>query len=71
MHEDGSKKHRKFSPSQAGKQIVNQIKNRGIQDKDETDESDESDESVLEETVHSPNERASHEPVIPAANTNA
>ena len=64
IHEDGSKKHRKFSPNQAGKSIINQIKNRGIPGKDDTDtDESESDESVLEETVHSQGDTTGHEPV--------
>ena len=64
INEDGSKKNRKFSPNQAGKSIINQIKNRGIPGKDETDtDESESDESVLEETVHSHDGTTGHEPV--------
>ena len=73
LHEDGSKRNRKFSPSQAGKSIINQIKNRGIQGKEESDDSDDSetDESVLEEAVHSPNDKTGPEPVNAAANSDA
>ena len=72
LHDDGSKKHRKFSPNQAGRSIISQIKNRGIQGKQETDKDDsETDESVLEEAVHSPNDLTGHEPVNPAANLDA
>ena len=69
LQDDSSKKHRKFSPNQAGKSIISQIKNRGIPGNDESDEDDsETDESVLEEVVHSPKDQTGHEPVTSAAN---
>ena len=62
--EDGLKKVRKFSPNQAGKSIVRQIKNRGMKTDESTETSStesDSDESVLEETALPTNgeERAS------------
>ena len=73
VHEDSTKKQRKFSPTQAGKAILNQIRNKGLTTEEKQDTSDtdsDSNGSVLEDTENQEKSATGDEPANDAASMN-